>query len=67
MAVEQRTHERGAPEDIASARNTRPGCLTNRVSAVRDVRCLKCGAKILREGSRYWALWQGKKQRKSAE
>jgi predicted amidophosphoribosyltransferase len=27
----------------------------------QDERCPKCGAKLLREGSEHWVLWQKKK------
>jgi transcription initiation factor IIE alpha subunit len=66
MAVEQSTHEMG-PGGYCIC----PKCETRlpHQEGVRcqDARCPQCGAKLLREGSRHWALWQEKKQRKSAE
>jgi len=29
----------------------------------QDERCPQCGAKLLREGSEHWALWQKKKNK----
>ena len=31
----------------------------------QDERCPQCGAKMLREGSEHWALWQEKKKSKA--
>jgi hypothetical protein len=30
----------------------------------QDERCPQCGAKLLREGSRHWMLWQEKRKQK---
>lgn len=64
MTTEQRLHEMGPEGDCIC-----PKCETRlpHREGIRcqDERCPRCGAKLLREGSRHWALWQAKKQKKS--
>ncbi len=66
MTAEKRLHEMG-PEGYCIC----PKCEARQPhrDGVRcqDERCPRCGARMLREGSRHWTLWRENRMKKNTE